>query len=168
MKEAILTVLMALAPHHTDKALSDAERRAMLEPVAEAISDASRQEIDTAGALIALGQHETHYARYILENRCKDGPKGSQCDLDKDGNPRAAGPWQLWATACEDRTTLASQAQCAARRLRGERERCKGRHPAGLWAGAFAGYRSIVCDWAPAADRARTMQGVVAKLRRAM
>jgi hypothetical protein len=164
MKEAILAVLMAMSQHFTDKGVAAETRYAELVKVATAIDTAAAGDRKLAAAMISLGRHESGFAMYVLQNRCSEGPVGARCDPDKKGNPRAIGPWQLWAVACADRSSVDSQAMCVARRLRGEMQRCRKRHPAGDWAGAFAGYRSIVCEWPAAVERVATMQSVLRQM----
>ena len=131
----------------------------LLRPVALAIELATDDTTEQA-ALVALGWHESRWARYVVSGYCSDGPSGARCD-----NGRARSPWQThrsacpsaWALAEEDPRALERSAVCAVRLLRGARGRCRGMHPAGDLAGAFSGYaRSSVCTWAPAAGRARS------------
>lgn len=165
---AILAVLLSLPAWHLDRDPPEA-RSAMLRPVADVIAEVSADATDAA-ALIALGWHETKYARLVLEGRCSEMPEGNRCD---DG--RARGAWQLWHVACPSAyafpagspESLRAEATCARRLLRGQLGRCRARHPAGDWAGAFAGYRGASCVWPAAARRARTMLDLLARLRRA-
>lgn len=136
--EQILAVLLALTPHVTDAGDTADERALLLAPVASAISTAARDTSDAA-ALIAHGAVESRYARYVIEGRCQDGPRGARCDPDRQGRARARGPWQVWAVACPDawelpvgHESLHREAACTLRLLRGGRMRCQS------WVGAFA------------------------------
>lgn len=115
-----------------------------------------------AAALVALGQHESTWARYIGEDRCPEGPEGMRCDPDADGKPRALGYWQLHRTACPAAWSLAPsldrlfiEAECAAQAFALAADRCYGKNPDGVIAGALAGYRGK-CDASDGALRART------------
>ena len=138
--EVILFVLLTLAPWHGDRDEHHDARALRLAPVANAIVQASRGDRDVAAALIAHGAGETRYARYVIEGRCQDGPRGAQCDPDRHGRARARGAWQVWRVACPEayahpdgsHVSIAAEARCAARLLRGGRHRC------GTWEGAFA------------------------------
>lgn len=135
--------------------------------VAVTVSAAARgsdfsSPIVVAAALVALGQHESTWARYIGEDRCKDGPAGMQCDPDEKGEPRALGYWQLHRSACPaawqlppsfDRLFI--EAECAANAFALAADRCFGKHPDGVMAAALAGYRGK-CDAPDAALRGRT------------
>lgn len=138
----------------------------LLEPVALAIVRAARTA-DEQAALVALGWHESRYARHVLEGRCADGPRGARCDPDADGRPRAAGPWQVWgwcsaAHGPPTQETLDAGARCVLASLRSGLRACA--HVLSPWAGAFASLRggrgSARCEWAPAGRRVETMQRV--------
>lgn len=163
----ILAVMLAQPTWHGDLAETPEQRADLLRPVALAIELATHDTTEQA-ALIALGYHESGWARYVLEGRCADGPPGARCD-----HGRARSPWQLWRRACpsawelseDDPRALERSAACAVRLLRGARGRCRGMHPAGDVAGMFSGYaRGGVCTWAPAAGRARSMASVLVRL----
>lgn len=133
--EAILAVLLALAPWHGDRDEHPDARALRLAPVASAIVQASRGDRSVASALVAHGAGETRYAALVIEGRCSEMPKGQRCD---DG--RARGAWQVWRVACPEayrhddgsHASIVAEAHCAARLLRGGRHRC------GTWEGAFA------------------------------
>lgn len=136
MTEHVLAALLALAPWHGDRDLTREERAAILAPVAQAISAVVRNDQEAA-ALIAQGWHESRYASHVLAGRCDLMPRGQRCDPDRNGAPRARGPWQLWRVACrDDGGGLHSEAACALRLLRGGRQRCTNG-----WLGAFAAMR---------------------------
>lgn len=134
-------------------------REIRLDGIAIVIAEASASDLDAA-ILLALGWHESRFARYVGRG-CRDIPEGAS---DCDGG-RARSYWQAWRVTCRsawrlprgsEAATLAFAA-CALRRFHGSAKRCRGRHPAGYWAGAFSGYRSVDCLWAPGAERARTL-----------
>jgi hypothetical protein len=170
--EAILAVLLGLPLWQGDRDDTDEARRALLEPVAVAISAAS-DDRQVVAAVITQGLRESRYARAVIENRCHEMPAGARCDEDSCGNPRARGPWQLWHRACPSAyefgagtpESLAAEAKCIARLWRGGFRRCQGLHPAGDVAGAFAALRGgASCQSRTAGERARTMQTVWLRL----
>lgn len=163
--ETILAVMLALPVYVGDRDLKPENRSELYRPVAEAIAEVSKGSSTMAAALITLGYSESRFARYVLEGRCADGPKGQRCDWDyRKRQPRARGPWQVWAW-CRGAWShgeaspeaLIGGARCAARALVAARKRCEGRHPGGVWAGMYSGYRGPTCTWAPAAGRAKRM-----------
>jgi hypothetical protein len=173
MIDLILAAMLALPQYVADRSDTPEARAALYRPTAQAIAEVSNGNRVKAAALIALAYEESRFARYVLEGRCKDGPKGSRCDWNYlTRSPRARGPWQLWSW-CTDAwrhpdgsiESLRSGARCASRLLAGAKQRCLGRHPAGDWAGAYSGYRNGACTWAPAAGRARRMAAIEARLR---
>lgn len=176
MIEAILDAMLAQAHYVGDRTDTPAERAALYRAPAEAIDEVARGNVWLAAALIELGHAESRWARYVLEGRCADGPRGARCDWDYRARaPRARGPWQVWswcrdAWSHEDGSTAALRggARCAARALSGAKRRCQGTHAAGDWAGMFSGYRANACTWGPAAGRARRMATVQANLVRAL
>lgn len=164
--DAILAVLLALPAWYQD--VGDADRPVWLAPVASAISRATESRAEVA-ALVALGFHESRYARYVVDGRCSDGPIGARCD-----NGRARTPWQVWRVACPvawthpdgSQESLDAAARCAAGLLRGGRGRCRGRHPAGDLAGAFSAYRGASCTWSGGAARARSAGAALVAIER--
>lgn len=165
--ETLLLVMLAQPVWHQDTAETPAERADLLRPVAMAIELATDDATEQA-ALIALGYAESRWARYVVEGRCQDGPRGVQCD-----HGRARGPWQTWRVACPeafelvewDPRVLERTAKCAVRHLRGGYGRCRGRNPAGDWAGAFAAQRGGASCLMPSAEaRQKTMRNVLLKL----
>ena len=111
--------------------------------------------------LLTLGRNESAFAEYVGAG-CTDIPEGAP---DCDGG-RARSYWQAWEVACpqawklergSDEATEAF-ARCALRQMHSAARRCRGRHPAGYWAGGFSGYRSASCTWGPAAARARELE----------
>jgi len=163
----VLAAMLAQPVWYEDAAETPEQRADLLRPVAMAIALATEDRTEQA-AMVALGWHESRWARYVVEGRCQDGPRGARCD-----NGRARSPWQVWAVACPSAHAVPADhpvvneraASCAVRLLRGGRNRCRGLNPAGDWAGAFSSYgRGASCQWAPAAERVATMQTVWARL----
>jgi hypothetical protein len=170
--DAILAVLLGLPLWQGDRDDTDEARRALLEPVAVAISAAS-DDRQVVAAVITQGLRESRYARAVIENRCHEMPAGARCDEDECGNPRARGPWQLWRVACRSayeygagtQESLIEEAACIARLWRGGLRRCQGLHPDGDMAGAFAALRGgVSCQSRTAGERSRTMQTVMLRL----
>ncbi len=105
--------LMRMSPHHSDTE-SRVAREARMHIVAASINDATLRASCTGkfafegckpifsdrrtltGLLIGKGHFESDFAEYVHEGRCLDGPVGARCDADKNGVPRAHGPWQQW------------------------------------------------------------------------
>jgi len=110
---AIFLKLMGMTPHFTDTETKEA-RATRMHIVAASINDATLRASCSgtfavedckpifsdrrtlAGLLLGKGHFESDFAEYVHEGRCTDGPKGARCDADKDGLPRAHGPWQQW------------------------------------------------------------------------
>lgn len=158
-----------------------AERRARLRPAAAAIARAALRRpggwepVRVAAAEVAVGQHETNWARYVWEG-CLAFPHAESARCDplrlRGGEERAQSLtfWQLKTRACtlvhaapparmileEPRRRWAPEwserqafngARCASERFVGAYQRCKGQNPDGDLAGAFSGYRSVGCRW---------------------
>lgn len=159
---AIWALLMALAPHTTDIDEPAGARSGRLAVTAVAIADATDGDIARAARVIALGEAESHFARYVMDGRCQDGPKGSRCD-PLHGRAQSLGPWQqrrracprAWAAPLGSIEQLREQAKCADRLLRGASARCMRRGAVDPEAAGFAGYRGIDCEWSGGARRAR-------------
>lgn len=164
--EAVLWALLTLTPWREDAQDPGEVREEMLRPWAEAIA-ATAVSYEHAAAMVAVGRHESRWARYILEGRCLDGPPGLQCDLKPNGEPWSIGPWQLRKVACPEAWEPAASpyihARCAARLLLGAKSRCAGIHPGGEWAGAFSGF-NVGCQWPGAVERERTRKSVLSRL----
>lgn len=131
--EIILSIMLAQPPWKGDAGETLAQRTALLRPVAAAIVEVSQGDRTRAARLVALGYAETRWARYVLEDRCSEGPVGARCD-----EGRARGPWQVWRW-CKA-SDLVGQAQCALRALGGAELRCRRNYPNSPHAAAFAGY----------------------------
>ena len=146
LTESILAAMLALPQYAGDRDDSPEARAALLRPVAVAIAETA-QSPETAAALIALGWHETKFARLVIEGRCSDMPAGSRCD-----NGRARGVWQAWHVACPvayrfpagSSESLRAEARCAAGNLYAARHRCAERN-ANIIAGQFSGYAGASC-----------------------
>lgn len=165
--EHILAVLLTF-PQYAGDIYTDghADRAKLLRPVALAIAAEAKTSTEAA-ALIALGYHETAFARYVLDGHCEQGPIGARCD-----GGRARGPWQVWswcrgawahpAGPAGARASLRAEARCAVGLLRAARTRCA----AEGWPGVFAGYRRLAsCRWSGATRRVATLHVAESRLR---
>ena len=123
--------------------------RDLAEPVASAIDGVTAVPEERV-ALVTDGWFESRYARYVLEGRCLDGPRGARCDPGKDGVPRARGAWQVWKF-CK-RTGMAGEARCVLDQMRLGRQRCAS------WEGAFSALHGPTCGWAGATRRVQMMR----------
>lgn len=158
----VLAALRALPSYHDQ---GDAEsREALLRPVAEVIVEVTGGDVARSAALIAIGDGESAFARYVLEGRCKDGPKGARCDWDyRQKRNKARGPWQVhdwcrqsWDYPESSREALLGEAQCADTLVRRAWTKCKTQ--AGIYAGYATGNKS--CVWKHA-ERRRKVAGFV-------
>lgn len=161
--EAVLALLVSMPQYradiHADPTIED--RRRLLRPVALAISAVAKNRTEAA-ALVALAQHETHLARYVLDGYCEQGPVGARCD-----GGRARGAWQvhswcrpLWDVSATDPGRHLAGARCAIGLLRRGRAKC------GSLAGAFGAYAGVGCRWRGGPARARTTAHLEARLGR--
>jgi len=172
MTSAILAALLAVPAyqHPSEQAETAEARRARLAAVADAIAAVARNR-DEAAALVALGRHESGFARLVQEGRCDEMPAGQRCDTG-----RARGTWQLWQVACPaayrhaagSADSLRAEAACAVGLLRLAGKRCSSGADGtdAWWAGAFSGYAGAACSarWAP--QRVATMRAVARGMRR--
>lgn len=163
--QVVLDRILHLPVWQHDAELSRDERARLLRPVAEAIAGAARSREEIA-ALVALGWHESRYARYVVEGRCDEGPPGLRCDMGRDGKPRARGPWQVWkwcraawALPAGTPASLRYEARCVVGAMRVAQARCDEG-----WESAFAGLAGARCEWPPAKRRVWTMRQVLARL----
>jgi hypothetical protein len=171
MTAPILALLLSLPPFSQEPVPEpDAAREARLRVQASAIWQATEtrprgvSRLAWAGALVALGKHESRFAAYVSRDQCETGPY--KCD---DG--RAKGPFQAHRSACPKLWALEGgsvewhryAARCASGLLTGAYMRCRTRAPSVL-AGSFSGYRGASCTWAPSVRRARTAQAFAARL----
>lgn len=114
--------------HFTDRDETSQARSTRLAGVASAIRQATRGDTEIAKALVVYGRAETHFARYVGEGRCSEGPKGSRCDEGK-----ARTYWQLWEQTCPaawaevqgSQAELVAAAVCAARLMRSGWAKCR-------------------------------------------
>jgi len=170
---AVWALLMGLSRHFTDADESYAERAGRLAVVAVAIVDATGGDIGRAARVVALGQAESNFARYVTEGRCQDGPVGSRCDPNRHGEPQSLGPWQqrrcscprAWDAPMGSVEQLRASARCADRILREAHRRCQ-RRVADPEAGAFGGYRGVDCAWQGGVRRAEMSRRYRARLQR--
>lgn len=147
--EIVLVALRAL-PAYPDQG-DAAERDALLRPVAEVIVEATGGDLARASSLVAIGNAESAFARYVLEGRCKDGPKGARCDWNyRTRRNESRGPWQIkdWCRQSWDhpegsRDALLGEAKCADQLVRRAWAKC--RTLDGIYAGYATGTRS--CEW---------------------
>lgn len=126
MIESILAAILSLAPYSFEEETAES-RVALVTPVAWAIADATCDSTERA-FLVAQAWHETKFARYVLEDRCHDGPVGARCDAG-----RATGPWQVhrWCKAAwsgDKHSRLVGGAKCALGLWRMGNARCKSHH----------------------------------------
>lgn len=167
----ILAVLLAQPSYVADRDESPAAREELLRPVAEAIAEAAHNNQEAA-MLIALGQAESGFARYVVTGHCSEGPAGARCD-SLHGIPRARGAWQLHKSACPtawalvdgSEESIRAEAQCAVRHLRYFAARGR-EHALTPTVAAFAGYAARSWSWAGAEKRAETTKTILAALRR--
>lgn len=90
----VLKVLLAQPTWYQDTTETPAERATLVRPVAVAICQVAPTWPKRL-YLMAQTYAETHLARYVLEERCQDGPKGARCD-----EGLARGPWQNHRASC--------------------------------------------------------------------
>lgn len=151
---AILRVIWALQLWSPDSSLPPSHRLALYTPVAEAACAATQDRTERA-FLLTQAEAETHFAAYVLEDRCHEGPVGARCDAG-----RAWGGWQVhkWCARAWDVSLPlverhAEAAQCA---LRGWRRGLTWWGPAG----GFQAQRHSGPPRAWAIRRAERMQQV--------
>lgn len=112
MWEIVLGAMLALPVYHGDREETLEQRRQLLEPLAHAITESTESRGEMAAA-ISQAYHESRFARYVLENRCLEGPPGSRCD-----NGTSRGPFQVkkWCEgAWNSGASLAEQYRAGAR-----------------------------------------------------
>lgn len=151
--------LLESFPRHVTDRDEPAELRAgRLRSASSAIRKAAAGDAYLAKALAIHGLFETHFARYVGEGRCHDGPKGSRCD-----EGRARTYFQVWETTCPKAwaepqgsvAELEAAAVCAANILRAGRARCG--TPEGMFAAMWGSGR---CKLEKAAIRARAFEAL--------
>lgn len=157
---AILAVLLEQPTYDGDKNDLPDARIALYAPYADAIADVAKDDREAA-VLESIALHESHLARYVLENRCSEGPPGERCD-----NGRARGAWQLHRAACKEAWTLPwgsekslrVEAHCVLSLYYYGQHRC---HSA---RGAYGIYAGASCSWSGAASRYRLAGRLQAQL----
>jgi hypothetical protein len=165
--EAVLAAALSLPHYMGDRVDTPEQRERLYRPVAEAIAEASRTNVE-ASMLVALAHHESGFARFVIEGRCTQGPPGQRCD-----GGRARGVFQLHESACREAwglvdgsvESIRAEARCAIRLLRWNAERGKDRTPSRIHA-AFAGYAARDWSWDGAAKRVETARKIEKALRR--
>lgn len=166
--EIALAALRAL-PAYPDHGNAE-ERDALLRPVAEVIVEVTGGDLARTSALIAIGNAESAFARYVLEGRCASGPKGARCDWNyRSRTNDARGPWQVqrWCRQSWDypeatREALLGEARCADKLVRSAWAKC--RTLTGIYAGYATGNRS--CEWKHAERRRKVsafVQGIMVR-----
>lgn len=154
--ETILSVMLMGPIMSMDTKDTLEERRQLLEPVARAIATVANETSDplqSAAILVAVGQNETMFARYVLEGRCTDGPPGMKCDYSKKlKKSLSRGPFQVrnwckgaWAAEDGSYESFVEGARCALHYVKRGFSRCiKTKYPA--WEGAYSFYRGQPCE----------------------
>ncbi len=154
--EIVLAVMLSGPGWAGDAQETADERRELYSTTARAIVAAAIETDDplkAAAVLIALGQNETGWSRYVLEGRCMDGPRTMRCDYSaKEGQPLAIGPFQVhgwcreaWTAESGSYEGILASARCALQYVQLGVKRCRGTGENG-WAGSFATYRGQRCS----------------------
>ena len=149
---SIILAAWALLPtwygdRHESAETRDAHRLPVAEAICRATTDAKERRF-----LAAQAYAETTLAKYVIEDRCSDGPVGARCDQG-----RATGLWQIHPNQNEcsrrawDRSLPASErhlagAQCALANWRYGVARCK--TDAGGFASQAGGIPMCNAAWA--------------------
>ena len=129
--EWVLSALLVLPSWYLDRKESPQQRAVLYSPVVATICAVTENQQERA-FLATQAYAETKLARYVLENRCPDGPPGARCD-----EGRATGPWQVhrfcagaWLGSTSA-SRLRAGAICALRGYRWGVKRC-GHHEGGF------------------------------------
>jgi len=162
--EIVLSAMLSLTPYSGDRGDSTEARMDLYRPVAQNIARVARTPSEAA-ILVALGFHETGFARFVIEGRCSEGPPGQRCDGGK-----ARGVFQLHASACPaawkfpegSPESLELEAGCAIRLLRWNAVRGR-EHTITPAHAAFSGYAARDWGWGGADLRVKTTAGLLAK-----
>lgn len=162
--EAVLSAMLSLPEYSGDKGQSPEARRQLYTPVAAVIREVSRSRSEEA-LLVALAEHESGFARFVIEGRCSEGPPGQRCDGGK-----ARGVFQLHQAACPaawkhpegSPESMALEAGCAIRLLRWGGAQCKD-HALTPIHGALGVYAGRGCDWRGSEKRVVTMTKLLTK-----
>ncbi len=148
-------VINGWARHFTDLDESEETRSLRLDATGSLVESITPNGDSRAVLLTLLYFESAHAARYIMQDRCSDGPRGEkECD-----SGRAVGPWQLHFS--EDvRGDHFAQGRRALGRFRHHQRLC-----GGSLEGAFAGYAmGHGCQWAGAAERVAKYRQIVKRL----
>lgn len=143
-----LDALESFRPHQTDADEPEDDRRARLQRTADAIDSAAQTRQERA-LLLAVGRHESHFARGVCEGG-RTGDKG-----------RAWGCWQSWE---RERGPVELQARKAAEHLRRAGNYCAARGFPRV-RGAISLYATgRGCNWVGASERVETYRRIVWRL----
>jgi len=160
----ILAAMLSLPGWYLDKDDTPEQRSELYRPVADAIHTVAKNRRQQA-FLVTQAWAETKFARYVLEDRCQDGPIGARCDRGK-----ASGPWQVWSWCkdAHDKSLTNAQrfeagARCALRGYHQGARMCTG------YEGMFIAQRggmlgSNPCQKQWAIKRAKTMKLIEVRL----
>lgn len=156
--DSVLSCLTRTPPHWSDRDEPSAERLERMRPVSQAVETVTKDP-DERAALLAILHHEGMLARYVLEDRCEDGPRGKdECDEGK-----ARGGFQLHREVCPavwemgpSSERLKLEASCALEVYREALKRCWRIHRV-AYAGGLSGYRGS-CRTGDSTLRARTFE----------
>ena len=147
----LLKAWLALTPWSGDRHESLESRTALYHPVAETVCKVTEDDLERAMLGAQSYWEGARLARYVLEDRCKDGPPGARCD-----EGYATGPWQVhrWCRKAWNQTRsraerLEAGARCALSAARAGRKACGGLR------GMFAYQTSISCSRLPPGTPAR-------------
>lgn len=133
---------------------------------------------EQAAVLLAHGQAETNWARYVGEGHCDKppDPRAPRCDPHpKTGEPQARTYFQVHQARCPrawekpqgSPDELYEASLCTVSGFIEARGRCRGRHPQGELAGAFSGLAlGLRCTWPKAGKRALRYGQILVELQR--
>lgn len=155
-------VLVRLGAHYTDKSQTPENIETTRRKLSSAVDAATSRKRERA-ILLGLGWHESRFAAYVVEYRCQDGPKDSQCDKGK-----ATGPWQGHYAPTNN---TEADARIALDRFKSALRYCDGSNPRNRLERAIANYAtgSRKCEWVvkvngkltyPAVERANTIEQI--------
>ncbi len=172
---ATFKALMLMTPHKTDTESLD-ERAVRMRMIAQAEMVAvnagacyhlpapckpilSDRRLGIA-LLTGKGHFESDFAWYVHAGHCEMGPVGARCDSDRNGDPRAHGPWQQWRISVYPQTdwdemvgatpeATALAAAHALELLAGSLHRCPDQYPGDNIAQAIAGFAGTCITMRP-------------------
>jgi len=81
---------LGLTPWWQDRLETLEARTALYQPVAEVVCASTENQLERAMLGAQAYFEGSRLGRYVLEDRCKDGPRSARCD-----NGLATGPWQV-------------------------------------------------------------------------